>query len=319
MSNLYKNPLTPEQLNGSQSVSRTETFGTNFSVLGIGGFMEVYNISDLDFTIPPSTTGPIELSGNTIPISFLKGSGPPFSYDVLTLSSDNISSGRRRLGMLVYVYETNQVYQYSINNYDSLWNSATAATNTVVISDFGTTVNNSTPEGQLFIDSWTSSTIEGISGITRSTATWKKYYGNDLSITGGTYNAFTSTLNLVNITGGTVPITGIGGGGGGGTTITGGTFNSNTGTLSLNSSAGTITVTGFTDYYVTGGTYSLGVLTLRNNSGGTFNVNGFYTGLTQVTESIRTGLTPSVGNMVYQTDGSDGVYVYKSSGWVQMI
>jgi hypothetical protein len=119
MSNLYKNPLTPEQLNGSQSVSRTETFGTNFSVLGIGGFMEVYNISDLDFTIPPSTTGPIELSGNTIPISFLKGSGPPFSYDVLTLTSDNISSGRRRLGMLVYVYETNQVYQYSITNYES--------------------------------------------------------------------------------------------------------------------------------------------------------------------------------------------------------
>jgi hypothetical protein len=23
--------------------------------------------------------------------------------------------------------------------------------------------------------------------------------------------------------------------------------------------------------------------------------------------------------MVYQTDGSDGVYVYKASGWVQMI
>jgi hypothetical protein len=166
MSNLYKNPLTPEQLNGAQSVSRTETFGTNFSVLGIGGFMEVYNISDLDFTIPPATTGPIELSGNTIPISFLKGSGPPFSYDVLTLGSDNISSGRRRLGMLVYVYETNQVYQHTINNYDSLWNSATAATNTVTISDFGTTVNNSTPEGQSFIDSWTASTVEGISGVT---------------------------------------------------------------------------------------------------------------------------------------------------------
>jgi hypothetical protein len=23
--------------------------------------------------------------------------------------------------------------------------------------------------------------------------------------------------------------------------------------------------------------------------------------------------------MVYQTDGSDGVYVYKASGWIQMI
>jgi hypothetical protein len=277
MSNLYKNPLTPEQLNGAQSVSRTETFGTNFSVLGIGGFMEVYNISDLDFTIPPATTGPIELSGNTIPISFLKGSGPPFSYDVLTLGSDNISSGRRRLGMLVYVYETNQVYQHTINNYDSLWNSATAATNTVTISDFGTTVNNSTPEGQSFIDSWTASTVEGISGVTRSAATWRKYYGNDLSITGGTFDSFTGTLNLVNVTGGTVPITGISGGGGGGG-ITGGSFIYSAQTLELYSSGGTLSITGFSDVYVTGGTYSAGTITFTNNSGGTFNVTGIPTG-----------------------------------------
>jgi hypothetical protein len=41
--------------------------------------------------------------------------------------------------------------------------------------------------------------------------------------------------------------------------------------------------------------------------------------LLNVTEATRTGLTPSIGYMVYQTDGSDGVYVYKASGWVQMI
>jgi hypothetical protein len=46
---------------------------------------------------------------------------------------------------------------------------------------------------------------------------------------------------------------------------------------------------------------------------------GSFTGLTQVTESTRTGLTPTIGYMVYQTDGSEGVYVYKGSGWVQMI
>jgi hypothetical protein len=33
----------------------------------------------------------------------------------LTLNSDNISSGRRKLGMLVYVYETNKIYQFRIN------------------------------------------------------------------------------------------------------------------------------------------------------------------------------------------------------------
>ena len=255
---LYKNPLTPEQLNGAQSVTRTETFGTNFSVLGIGGFMEVYNITDLYYTIPPATTGPIEISGNTIPISFLKGSGTPFSPDVLTLNSDNISSGRRRLGMLVYVYETDQVYQYQIDNFYSLWSAATGSTgiggNTVVFSDFGTTVKNNSVSGQNFINAWTANTIDGISGNVRSNSVWKKYHGTNLSITGGSYNSFTGTLNLVNITGGTVPITGISGGGGGGG-ITGGTFNLSNGDLTLSSSAGTITVPGF--LYGSGNTNTL--------------------------------------------------------------
>jgi hypothetical protein len=40
MSNLpYKNPITPLQSYGNSSVERSKTFGTNFSVLGTGGFM----------------------------------------------------------------------------------------------------------------------------------------------------------------------------------------------------------------------------------------------------------------------------------------
>ena len=39
----YKNPISPEQLNGVQSVVRSDTQGTNFSILGVGGFVEVYN------------------------------------------------------------------------------------------------------------------------------------------------------------------------------------------------------------------------------------------------------------------------------------
>lgn len=41
-------------------------------------------------------------------------------------------------------------------------------------------------------------------------------------------------------------------------------------------------LSGLTDYYITGGTYSNGTLTLENNSGGTFSVAGFYTGATDV-------------------------------------
>jgi hypothetical protein len=203
----YKNPISSEQLNGVQSVQRSEVFGTNFSVLSVGGYMEVFNLSDLNYTI--NGLGPIEYSGNTIPIDFLKGTGAPWSPDVLTLNSDNISSGRRRLGMLVYVYEVDQVYQYRIDNYESLWTAATASPGTVVISDFGTTVYNSSVDGQNFINAWTASTIEDVSGYTHSTAVWKKYTisGANLSelylpLSGGTVSGntyFTSGLTATTI------------------------------------------------------------------------------------------------------------------------
>ena len=178
MSNLpYKNPISPLQVYGSSTVDRSKTFGTSFSVLNTGGFMEVYSLSDLNYTIPTGQTGNIEFTGNTIPVQFKKGSGSVFSPDVLTLNSDNISSGRRRLGMLVYVYETNKIYQHTIDNYDNLWLSASTASGpggaTVVISDFGTTVKNNTVAGQNFINSWTASTIEGVSGYTNLDATWR--------------------------------------------------------------------------------------------------------------------------------------------------
>jgi hypothetical protein len=79
--------------------------------------------------------------------------------------------------MLVYVYETDKIYQYTIDNYETLWNNATGATGpggpTVVISDFGTTVKNNSPEGIAFINAWTSSTISGIDGYDDTNASWR--------------------------------------------------------------------------------------------------------------------------------------------------
>lgn len=294
MSNfLNKIPVSPITSFGNPSVPNGSTFGTNFSILQTGGYMEVYTLSGLTYTIPPVTTGIIEFSGNSIPIQLSKGSGSVFSPDVLTLNSDNISSGRRKLGMLAYVYETNKIYQFRIDNYDTLWNNATGATGpggpTVVISDFGTTVKNNSPEGQLFIDAWTASTISGVGGYNDTNASWR------VLSTGGSSS--------------------------GGTSITGGTFDNNTDTLTLNNSTGgTVTITGFTDYYttgftfnpttydltiqrndglpnlsvnlsilssdvtITGGTYnsSNGTATFTNNTGGTFNVTGFLTGFTDI-------------------------------------
>jgi len=175
MSFPYKNPISSIQVNGTQTVPRNNTYGTTFSVNNTGGYMEVYSLSDLYYTIPSGTTGSIEYSGNTIPIEFTKGTGAAWSPNVITLASDNISSGRRRLGMLVYVYEQDQVYQYYINNYETLFNAATASTGCVRISDFGTTINNKTAAGQSFINAWTGNTIEDVSGATHATAVWRKF------------------------------------------------------------------------------------------------------------------------------------------------
>ena len=213
MSFPYKNPISPSQLSGQQSLERTKTYGTSYSTLSTGGYMEVYSLDQLYYTIPPSTYGPIEYSGNTIPITFSKGSGTTFSFDTLTLQPDNISSGRRKQGMLVYVKEVDQVYQYSIDNYETLWNAATGSTGTTIISDFGTTIKANSPQNISFINSWTANTIDGVSGVTRANAVWKKYHGTNLAVTGGSFNTITGTLTLTNITGGTQNITGFGSGG----------------------------------------------------------------------------------------------------------
>ena len=70
MSFIYKNPTSATQLTGTDSVGRSSVIGTNFSVLQTGGYMEVYNISDLNFTIPEGETGLIEFTGNTVPIRY---------------------------------------------------------------------------------------------------------------------------------------------------------------------------------------------------------------------------------------------------------
>ena len=250
MSNFpYKNPISSIQVNGPQSVPRNNTYGTTFSVNNTGGYMEVYSLSDLYYTIPSGTTGSIEYSGNTIPIEFTKGTGAAWSPNVITLASDNISSGRRRLGMLVYVYEQDQVYQYYINNYETLFNAATASTGCAQVSNFGTTINNKTAAGQSFINAWTGNTIEDVSGATHTTAVWRKFSSGSSS--GGTSGAY-------------LPLSG--------GTVTGGTV------FQSGLTANTISATTYqnlpTDVYVTGGTYTNGEITFLNNTGGTFTVTG---------------------------------------------
>ena len=173
MSFQYKNPVSSTTLQAPDSVLRTADTGTNFSVLGIGGYMEVYYLSNLDWVIPPDTLlygGPVLYSGNSIPISFVYNV-PNSVNNILNINNDSISSGRRRLGMQVYVHETDKVYQYTISGYTALWDAAEGAGS---IIDLGAAyeVYDDSPEGIAFINAWTGSTIEGVSGF-RVVESWE--------------------------------------------------------------------------------------------------------------------------------------------------
>jgi hypothetical protein len=167
--------------------------------------MEVYNLSDLSLTLTASSyPSLIQLSANTIPIRYTKGNGTFLSPDYLTLNSDNISSGRRRLGMLVYVHETDKVYQYVIPNYDTLWNNMSGLTgfSSVTYSDYTTVINSRSSAGQSFISGWTSSNIEGVSGFTSTNSNWRVYLpggstsGLYLPLSGGTLIGTYGNVNV---------------------------------------------------------------------------------------------------------------------------
>jgi len=146
--------------------------------------MEVHNLIDL------------HISSNTIPINIVYDLSGNTSY--LILNNDNVSSGRRRLGMLAYVYETDTIYQFYIPNYDTAFNTATGTSSYekryVIFNTYETYVypNSATT---LLISGWTGSTIEGVSGVTRENASWRKLTFSGTS-SGGTTSG-SGTTNYV--------------------------------------------------------------------------------------------------------------------------
>ena len=283
MSFIYNNPVSAEQVNDTLTILRDDTKGTTFSANLIGGYMEVWSLDDLNYTI--YGTGPIRDERNIIPVTYYQRIAP-FQSNQITINNDLISSGRRRLGMLVYVHETDTTYQYVIPNYEQLWNNAVSG-NSVSSGDTTYTVASGptaspNQDGINLINAWLDSSIEGVSGVTRSNARWRIFYGTDITVTGGTYS--NGTAIFTNSTGGTFSVTGFTTGGTGTDTfLTGGTYTNSTGTLTLErNDSGTVQITGFTtgtteDTYVTGVTYNqlTKELTLGLNDGVDFNATGF--------------------------------------------
>ena len=107
------------------------------------------------------------------------------------------------------------------------------------------------------------------------------YTGNTgTSITGFTYedNTFTITDNNGGVFSATID------------SMTGLTVNGDISGTTFYGDGSNLTGIVFNDIYVTGGTYSNGTATFTNNTGGTFNVSGFYTGSTDANTYI-TGYT----------------------------
>lgn len=106
------------------------------------------------------------------------------------------------------------------------------------------------------------------------------------------------------------------------TFVTGATFNSSNNNLTLTRNDGVNIVANLnistTDVYVTGGTYSNGTATFKNNTGGTFNVTGFPTGATTAVSFTQT--LPATGWTFTHNLGTDKpmITVYNSNNQVMI-
>ena len=164
------------------------TTGTSLT----GGFHEYYSLSNITYN--PNDPSPTPVPGllinleNLIPVSFIPASTTTTSSkkggsvtittpDSLELNSDLMSSGRLKLGMVVYVIEKQQAYQFIINDYKTLYN---AAASNITKSVTSATVTGGSTESDALIDAWTIHKVEGEDDgnggtWTRDQANWRKY------------------------------------------------------------------------------------------------------------------------------------------------
>ena len=164
------------------------TTGTSLT----GGFQEYYSLSNITYN--PNDPSPTPVPGllinleNLIPVAFVPASttttttkkGGTVTVTTpasLELNSDLMSSGRLKLGMVVYVIEKQQAYQFIIDDYKDLYNDAVS---NITKSETSATVLAGSTQSDALIDAWTIHKVEGEddgnSGTwTRDQANWKKY------------------------------------------------------------------------------------------------------------------------------------------------
>lgn len=193
--NIFKLPKTYNVINDAISLQPGTEGGTHYSSYGIGGFIEVMNLSDLS-----NDSRFVGISYNLF--SDLSG------IRELYLNTENTSCGKRKIGMLVHVLENDITYQFQFPNYLSSFTAATASTvgtaRVVVFEDYSTVVYNLNAEASVLVNGWSNDSVEGISGATSTTAGWKVFNVISSGITSLPYvhisgDTMTGQLNVPSI------------------------------------------------------------------------------------------------------------------------
>jgi len=189
------------------------TYGTNYSYLGVGGFYELTSKTER----------------NNIPVDSLK-----------LMNGDGFSSGRRRLQMIVHTLDDDKYWQLlpqlKIGYRAGLSTFIAYSSDTRVSDSLWATLSN--PEKLVLLDPtitvFDSTTNRFYFGSGDANTAW---FDTPLQvyITGGTYNSGTTTLQLFDTSGNTISITGITNWPGTDVFVTGFTYSSNTFTIFNNS------------------------------------------------------------------------------------
>lgn len=202
MSYTYNNLYTETLRNSTFSMERSNFIGVAPSSNIIGGLQQVYSVDNFTFDYSGVGIGEIvKKESNSIPLYYIPGGTEqgeevciPFvgcfpgediiTPDRLLLNNDGFSSGRLKNGTIVYCYEKKQAYQFLIDNYNTLYDAASAESGNFTSTQYNFTVLSGTTATDNFISAWINHKVEGelknpgdpSQGTwSRDEANWKKY------------------------------------------------------------------------------------------------------------------------------------------------
>ncbi len=281
-------------LDSSATISSGDTYVTGFTYDNQNN-LTIYRNDGVNLTTNINVFTGLTVVGSVSATTFY-GDGSNLSG----ISSTNYyTTGTTLIDRVVYFNRNDTISAYTLNlssftTYDTYVTGGTYSNGTTIFrNNSGNTFNVTgfyTGSTDVFVTGGTPNNGSKVYTFTNNTGGTFTVTGlTDIRITGVTFS--NNTLTLTNNTGGTVSVL----------------MNSLTGLTITNLTANTISATTYlnlpTDIRVTGGTYTAGTTTFKNNTGGTFNVSGYYTGTTDV---YTTGLTFNNSTFILSNTRNDG-------------